>query len=188
MSIFNNTHGITILETVIYIALFAIIIPAATVFFLQFGQSGNLFARRAQMEQTSGMLLSHLNTELASANAWNLSSSTLGSPNGTLVYTNADGESVTIDRPTDMVNFDGTPQQVGRLRATVGANPSEWITPPEVNVAAFQFSEVENALGATTGLNLTFELFMLNPSGGPFRNAEFSSQTTFAIRPATISL
>ncbi len=184
----QQPRGITILETVLYIGLFAVLIPATTVFFLQFTQTNDLSARRAQMEQVAGITISHMHTELARANAWNIAGSTLGSVSSILVYTNHGGDSVTIERVLDSVNFSGTPQTVGRLRATVGANPAEWITPPQVNVIAFQLDEVENSLGATAGLNLTLELLMLNPSGGPFRNAEFSSQTTFALRPSTIVL
>ena len=184
----TNERGITILETVLYIGLFAVIIPAATVFFLQFAQTNDLSARRAQMEQAAGMTISHMNTELARANAWNITGSTLGSVNSVFVYTNHVGESVTIERALDTVDFDGTPQTVGRLRTLVGADPAEWITPPQINVVVFQLDEVENSLGATAGLNIALELFMLNPSGGPFRGAEFASQITFALRPATIVL
>ena len=116
----TNQRGITILETVLYIGLFAVIIPAATIFFLQFTQTSDLSARRAQIEQTAGIAISHFNTELARANAWNMSGSTLGSVSSILVYTNHAGESVTIERVQDTIDFDGTPQQVGRLRATEG--------------------------------------------------------------------
>ena len=183
-----DRHGITLLETVLYIGLFAVILLSATTFFLEFGQSRELFARRAQMEQSSGVILAYLNTELTGADAWNVSASTLGSVNGSLVYTNDDGVSVTIDRPTEVVTFDGTPQSVNRLRVTVSEQPAEWVTPPDINVVAFELSEVTDGLGATTGLNLTLELFMLNPSGSALRAAFFSSQTTFALHPATIVL
>lgn len=187
-SLFRNHRGITLLETVIYIGLFAIIMPATVVFFLQFTQSGETFTRRAQMEQSASVILSHFNTELSRANAWNISSSILGSANGTFVYTNVSAENVTIDRPTDVVDFDGTPQNVNRLRMTIGTNPAEWITPRDINVTTFQLDEVTDGLGTTTGLNLLVEFDMLNPDGSPFRQANFSSQTTFVLRPSTVSL
>ena len=181
----TDTRGITLLETVLYIGLFAVVLLAATTFFLEFGQSRELFARRAQMTEAAGIILSHLNTELSGADAWNITASTLGSVNGSLVYTNDDGVSGTIDRPTDAVVIGGAPQNVNRLRATVSGSPEEWITPADINVVAFELHEVTDGLGATTGLNLTLELFMLNPSASALRSASFSSQTTFALQPAT---
>lgn len=188
MRTLHNTDGITLLEVVIYIGLFAIVILAATSFFLPFAQSRELFARRAQMEQAAGVLLSYANTELSGADAWNIGSSTLGVDNGVLIYTNDSGVSVTLDRPTDVVNFDGTPQSVPRLRKTASGSPSEWITPPHIIVEAFQWQEVTDGSGATTGLNLILEMRMINSSGSPFRAGVFSSRTTFSLEPGTIVL
>ncbi|MEK7108455.1 MAG: hypothetical protein AAB898_02180 [Patescibacteria group bacterium] len=182
-----NTDGITLLEVVLYIGLFAIVILAATSFFLQFAQSRELFTRRAQMEQTAGIVLAYANTELSGADTWDTGSSSLGVANGALVYTNDDGVQVTLDRPTEVVDFNGTPQSVHRLRRTASGSTSEWITPSSITVETFQWQEV-TVSGSTTGLNLILEMRMINPSGSPFRSAVFSSQTTFLLEAGTIAL
>lgn len=188
ISLLNNKRGLSLLETIIYIGLFAVILPATVLFFFQFTQSSETYARRAQMEQAASMILSHFNTELSRAESWNITGSVFDSDNSTLSYTNIQGQLVTIDRPTEIVDFDGTPQNVRRLRMTIGANPSQWMTPSTIDVVAFHFEEVQNSLGTTTGLNLRVEFIMLNPDGGPFRAATFVSQTTFVLGPATLPL
>lgn len=184
----DDQRGITLIETLLYIALFAIILTSSVGLFVQLMQGQQNTRVRGQMEQSAGLLLSHLHTSLAEASAVNTVASTFAANNGILVYADAGGNTITLDRPSVSLTLGGTAYTVRRLRLQVGAQPVEWITPPLLDVERFRVDEVLDGTGNTVGLIVSVRFQMLNPAGGVYQSAAFDSQTTVALQPSVTVL
>ncbi len=179
-------HGITLLETVLYIGLMMIILPSMVTFVLQLHGEELLFDARTRMEQTAGMVFSELQIALTASDAVTTSTSTLGANPSTLRFQDASGTTVVIDCPTVAVSFPGGTQNVRRLRMQTGAGPAVWLTDGEIDVTTWQVSTVRDSSGILTGLRISLDTAMVAPTTDALRSATFSGDTTIALSPHTI--
>jgi hypothetical protein len=178
-------RGITLIETVLYVGLFMIILPGFVIFLLQLWQTHHLLDERARMEQTASATFLELQNSLTESDAINVSTSTFSNDNGILKFLDSAGQLITIDRPTVATVFSGTTQNVRRLRMQKGAGTAVYLTDPEIDVTQWRIDPVRS--GSTlTGLRISFDLAMLNPSANAYRKAAFAADTTFSLSGNTI--
>ena len=184
----KTPRGISLLETLLYVGAFVIILPATVKIFLHMIQQQEAFRARIQMEQTAGLVFTHLGSELLDAPIVSLSTSTLSVDGSSLQYINDEGQTITMDRPTTTVNFGTTVQTIHRLRVQTDSSPAVWMTPETIDVTTFRLDAVQNSVAQTTGINLDLEMAQINPTEGPARAAAFDSQTTIAFPSSVVVL
>jgi hypothetical protein len=180
-------RGVSFLETVLYIALLAIILPAMVVFLLQIEIEHVTFDARTRMEQTAALSFSELQTTLTAAKAITTSTSTLGVNPSVLRFQDASGTTITIDCPSVSVTLPGGTQSVRRLRIQTGNSPAVYLTDSDIDVSNWQVTAVNNSKGLLTGLRFNVSLIMLGVTQGVYRGANFTSDTTISLSPHTIA-
>ncbi len=174
-------RGFTLIEVIVSLGIMVIVLPATTIFLLQLLEEQGTAQAELQMEQAASLILSELRTELTSASAVTISASTTGDDNGVLVFVDADGETVTIDRPTV--------GELRRLRFTRGVDPAVYLTSNDVDVAVWRVEAVREAsANALTGIQLAVDFRLLNPAVTVYRQVDFVGQTTVALAPQTDEL
>lgn len=180
-------RGVTLLETMIYIALFVMIIPTFTLFIMHVWQEQINFDGRMRVEQTASLIGLELQQAIAEADAITTSTSTLGSDSGVLRFRDAENIAVVIDVVTTVISFTGTDQTVHRLRMQRGTDAAVWLTEPEQDVLQWRVDAVRNDANALTGLRIGLNVELLSSDAAtPYRNAAFDADTTIALSPHTI--
>lgn len=187
-SILKNKNGITLLETVLYVAILIIALPALLMFTLQLQQEQGLIAARSRMEQTEALVGSQMTYELTQSDAIDITGSTLGVDSSVFVFQDDIGTVITIDRTTDNITFGETLQAVNRLRYKKGAEPAIWISDPDLDVTQWNVQAVRDSSSNLTGIRIQYQIEMLNPGGSPFRNVSVSSDSTIVLQPHSIEL
>lgn len=179
--------GVTLLETIIYIALLAIIFPPTVSALLRLSQETSLFDVQHRMDAQAGTILSQLTLDVTQATSVSTSQSTLGTDPGLLRFVDANGLTVIIDRPTTTVTLPGGNQTIRRLRMQRGNTAAFWLTDPDIDVSSFTVQAVRNASGVLTGLRLHLSAVMPNAAANaPYRRADFVADTTVALQPQTV--
>lgn len=178
--------GITLLETLIYIALLLIIVPPLVISLIHVTRQVSLLDIRNRINTTSTLVASQITSDITQATQIRSSLSTLGSSPGVLVFLDATGQSVTIDRPTMIVTLPGGDQTVHRLRMTRGALPAFYLTDPDLDVSSWQVDLVRDSASVLTGLRFHLDLSTMNQSvTDPYLNARFVSDFTVDLQPQT---
>lgn len=173
--------GFTLIEVIISLGIMVIVLPATTLFLLQLIEEQTEAKGELQMEQTASLLLSELRTEIAEAASINISSSTLGSDNGVLVFVDRAGETVTIDRPTVGA--------VRRLRLQRGVGAAVYLTSSTMDVETWRIDAARTDDDETlTGLQFSVDFALLNPQETIYRDLTFAGDTTIALSPQTTEL
>lgn len=179
--------GVTLLETILYIALLAIIFPPTVAALLRLSQETSLFDVQHRMDAQAGTILSQMTTDVTRAASVSTSQSTLGANPSTLRFTDATGLTVIVDRPTTTVTLPGGNQTIRRLRMQRGSTASFWLTDPDIDVSSFTVQAVRNASSVLTGLRLHLSAVMPNAAANsPYRSASFVADTTVVLQPQTI--
>lgn len=179
-------QGTSLIETVIYIGLIVITLPAFVIFILHTQSQYVLFDARTRMEQTAALTFSELQTTFTAADAITTSTSTLGVNPSVLRFQNASGNTVVIDAPTVATAFPSGMQNVRRLRMQVGASPAVYLTDGDIDVTEWQVSAVRNSVGTLTGVRVNIDFAMLGATNGVYRGSTFSADTTFGLSPHAI--
>ncbi|NQV89281.1 MAG: hypothetical protein HQ488_03095 [Parcubacteria group bacterium] len=182
-----NLKGFSLLETVIYIGLLSLLLSSTVVFSLGLLQKVDVIDSRVRMEEKAALVLNELSNEITQAQSINITGSTLGVDGSSLVFVDATGVSVTIDRTTDSVDFPGGAQTVNRLRIQRGVT-ADWLTDGDISVESWNVQAVRNSASTLTGLNIELNLDLMNDDGSPFRQAEFDASTTISLNGQTSEL
>lgn len=170
----------------LYIGLLAIILPSFVLFYIQVAERQSSVDEIIISEGKAATIFSEVSRELAGAQSVDITSSTLGTESSTLVFINAVGEEVTIDRPTVFTNYERRPDKdVPRLRYQEGLNDPVWMTDPEIEVTTWQVDAVRDSENNLTALNIMLELDV-NPNTRTA--AHFEASTTIALQPHTTEL
>ncbi len=178
-------RGVTLLETVLYIGLIAILLPAFIIFVQQVWQQQIGFDARLRLEQTTALTFLEMTHAITEASAILVSTSTLGTDASILRFQDKNGTEVLIEHLSTTVAFSETNQTVRRLRLQRGNDDPVWLTEPEHDVTQWRVDPVRDESGILTGLRLQFAAELLNASGNVYRNAVISTSTTFALSPQT---
>lgn len=184
---FMNAKGFTLLETIVYIAIFALLIPSFMSIILGFVQKSHAIEMRVRLEEKASLIRSELQYELTQAKSIDITHSTLGTNTSTLVFKDPTNASITIERVEDSVAFQNQTQTVHRLQEQVSSG-NEWMTDADMEVSVWKVEAVRNSLGVLTGLNAHLTIQMLNPDGSPYRDIELTTDTTIHLQPQTTEL
>ncbi|GEM_PF-1590244 len=181
----SSQAGLTLIEMLIYIGLIVIILPALGVIMVQLTQRVSLTDVRGRVTALSHVLFSQYATDFTQARAIAVSQSTLGVNGSVLKFTDSTGTLVTIDRVSTSVSFTGGAQTVRRLRMQRGAAAAFWLTDRDLDTRSFIVSVVRDTTGKLTGLRVHQDIALLGAANGPYQNATFVADTTFALEPQT---
>ncbi len=182
-----NLRGFSLLETVIYIGLLSLLLTSTVVFSLGLLQKVDVIDSRVRMEEKADLVLDELSNEITQAQSVNITGSTLGVAGSSLVFVDASGVSVTIDRASDSVDFPAGAQSVNRLRIQRGA-VADWLTDGDISVESWNVQAVRDSSTTLTGLNIELYLDLLNDDGSVFRQAQFDASTTISLNGQTSEL
>jgi hypothetical protein len=181
----TSQHGVSLLETVLYVGLLAIILPLVVMFAIGLAQQYNTIDPRTRMEQKSGLIFDQLAHDITSAQTIDVTASDLGVDDSRLVFIDDAGETVVIDRPTVNVDFGKNSEQVRRLRMQRGGASPVWVTDKDIDVSSWRVEAARDSNGDLTGLNVHLETQMLNAANGSFRQAKFNADTTYELSAHT---
>lgn len=182
-----DRKGFSLIETVLYIGLLAVLLPSLATVTLGFVQKSDAVDPVIRMEGKAALIVSELQHELTRAESINVTGSALGTDDSTFVFVDEDGVSVTLQRVADTVSFVGGDQQVERLVWQTLAD-SQWVTDADMEVEAWNVAAVRDGDGVLTGVNVLLTLQVLNTDGSPFRELALTTQTTIYARPYTTEL
>ena len=182
-----NQKGFSLVETIIYIGILAVVLPAMVLLLIGMTEQTQLIDTRARIEQRAATLQTEIARSLVSATAVDVTQSVFGSPEGKLVYINDAGETITISNKSTDVFFSNGPKTIQRISYIRGANEEVWLTDPDMNVTSLQFDAVRDSSMTLTGINLDFSIELSNPDS-VYRSANFSASSTTALQGQTIEL
>jgi hypothetical protein len=182
-----NRKGFSLIETVLYIGLLAILLPSFVLVTLGFVQKSEVVDPKIRMEEKAAVIFSQLQHELTQAQSIDLTGSSLEVDDSSFVFVDKDGVTVTVGRATDTVSFVEGDQSVNRLTWTTIAG-SEWMTDADMDVEVWHVTSVRDGEGVLTGVNVLLMLRGLNPDGSPYRDIEFSTDTTISLQAFTTEL
>lgn len=180
-----QTRGFSLMETVVYIGLLAIVLSVFALTLLRLTEQYHAIDPGIRMEQRAAILFYQLQYEITQADSVDVTNSVLSSHPGKLVFQNREGESVTIEVVSDTVDFEGTEQTVQRLRYQVGMSESVWITDPDMQVSEWIIEAVRNSSSSSlTGLNFFLTIEMLDAFGA-YRSTTLQQETSISLQPQT---
>lgn len=181
----QHPSGMTLIETVIYIGILAIILPSLVILLISVIQKVTRADARIRIAQTITALQTQLNYELLSALSINTSASVLGVNPSTLRFTSQSGELITLDRQAITVTFGNTQQTVNRLRWQRGIAAALWFTDPNLNVFLLRVDPIRDGINTLRGLRINIGIELVNTSITQERSATWSSSTTISLSPST---
>ena len=183
----NKKKGITLVETLVYISLLALILPPLVISLIRVTRQVSLLDIRNRINTTATLISSELTRDLTESTQIRVSLSTLGSSPSTFVFLDSTGQVVTIDRPSVVVSYSGGNQITHRLRMTKGSSPSFYLTDPDLDVLSWQVDVVNNNASVLTGIRFHIDMATGNQSSmDPYLKARFVSDFTVNLQPQTI--
>lgn len=183
-----HPKGITLLETMLYIGIIGVVLPAFTLLVLHVWDEQIGFDARMRLEQTTSLIFLETTHALTESDAILVSTSTLGTDTSVLRFQDANGASVVIDLVSATISFSGTNQTVRRLRMQKGASAPVWLTEPEHDVTQWRVDPVRNSSSTLTGIRISINAQLINKAGNVYRDASFATSTTIALSPHTTEL
>jgi hypothetical protein len=187
MSLSQSPKGVTLVETILYVGLLAVIVTAFVGLLSQLTVIQARTSTGGRLAENAAIALHFVSTSLPSAQSVNISGSTLGSQTSVLRYTNAAGTAVIIDTAVVPITFSGVTQNVRRLRYQAGGVTS-YLTDAEVNVVTWQVDDVRTSANDLSGLNIVLEVEILNEQATGYRQGTVRHQTTVSLTPLTTEL
>lgn len=179
-------RGFSLLETVIYVALLAIVLPMTMMFFLRTWAHVDRLDPRLEIEQTAGSLFSLLSFEVSSAQQIHSGSSRFADDAGKIELVDDEAQVLTIESVQDTIDFSGTLQNVQRVRLVRGAGAPVWLTDRKIDVERFRFDPIRDSGGLLTGLRLDVSFTQINKDADAFRKSSFEQTTALWLSPHTI--
>lgn len=176
----------TLLETALYIGLIAITLPFMSSFLIQTQAEQQMLGARTRMEQSASLVMHEMTYALTKADGISTSTSTLNSDASVFRFHDDTGTTITIDRPTVIVNFTSGTQNVRRLRYQRGADPAVYLTDDNIDVTEWRVVAIRDSANVLTGVRISLDLAMLASNGSPFRNSSFSGDTTVSLQGHTV--
>ena len=187
MSRFKPPQGVTLIETILYVGLLAVIVTAFVGLLSQLVVIQARTSTGGRLAENADVALHFVSTALPSAQSINVSGSTLGSQASVLRYTNAAGTAVIIDTVVVPTTFSSVVQNVRRLRYQAGGVTS-YLTDAEVNVVTWQVDDVRTTANDLSGFNLVLEVEILNEQTTGYRRGDVRHQTTVSLTSLTTEL
>lgn len=184
----QKRQGFSLLETVIYIGLLAIVLPVFVGFLIGVLGKYDSLDSRIRMEQRASLILSQLSYEITSAKSINITNSTLASDNSSIVFVDDNSETVTIDYTEEVIDFSGTPQTIGRIRLVRGVDEPVWLTDEDIDVTSWNIDVARDSSLNLTGLSFGLTIKMTESAEDVLRASSFEANTAISLQPQTTEL
>ncbi len=185
MRIMRDIHGVTLLETVIYIGLLTVLVSAYIGILTQLTTIQDRQSISGRLAESATLALDQVTQFTENAQSITVSTSTLGTSTSVLQFKDATGTAVTIDTVIQTINFSGINQNVRRLRYIRGGQ-TYYLTDTDVNVVTWQVDDVRTTSNALSGLNFTLELEILNEQSSGYRQGTVRQLTSVSFYSLTI--
>src|SRR3989338_8138638 len=105
-----SQKGVTLLETMLYIGIIAIVLPAFTIFVLHTWQEQIGYDARMRLEQTTALIFLEASHAITESGAIFVSTSTLGTDMSALRFQDANGVTTVLDLVSTIIAFEETNQ------------------------------------------------------------------------------
>ncbi len=185
MSFWQDTRGVTLVETILYVGLLALLVTAYIALLSQLTLMQDRQSVSGRLAESATLALDQSVQFIENAQRINVTGSTLGTSTSVLQLTDASGTAITLDTAVQTLSFSGVNQQVRRLRYS-RAGQTYYLTDANVNVVTWRVDDVRTASNELSGLNFVLELEVLNEQTSGFRQGTVLQQTSVGLYPLTI--
>ncbi len=144
-----NEKGFTLIETIIYVAILALVVGAFISFSLSITYSRNKAYVVQEVQSNSRLAVDIMSQKIRAATGLNVGASTFDSDPGVLSLSMSDGS----QNPT-IFSLD---QDNGRLQIQEGLNSPVYLTSDEVKVTNLTFEKLSPRRRENIGINMTIE-------------------------------
>jgi len=179
----KNTKGLSLIETVIYLAILMMVLPAMVLFLLRGVEYVHTIDLRVRIEQTGSILLQKMNELLLTARAVDVTHSSLGVDDSVFIFINKGGEQMMMQRVDEEYLFLDAPRTVSRLQVQKEGEDPYWLTDQDMQVEQWRVDAVRNSSGDLTGLRFTVRINALDPKEGD--PSVFEASTTIVLENQT---
>lgn len=181
----KKVRGVTLVETVLYIGLLALLVSTYIALLSQLTLMQDRQSLSGRLAESATLALDQTVQFIENAQRINVTGSALGTSTSVLQFTDATGATVTLDTVVQTVIFSGVNQQVRRLRYT-RSGQTYYLTDTDVNVVTWRVDDVRTSSAELSGLNFVLELEVLNEQALGYRQGTVRQQTTIGLYPLTI--
>ena len=172
--------GFTLVEMVVYVALFSIFISFALGFFWQMQQARIRSDIWREGKENAVQALELLKSQIRNAEGLDAPGSQLGENFSALSINTADGEAL-FDTYLKQVEIGGITLGINKLRLILPNQPPEDATSDHVTVTRFEVSDVGGG-GIPTALQIRFALANVNPGSDPLYDSTMEFDATIGFR------
>ena len=158
----NYKNAISLVETVLYIAIFSIIFTSIVGFALTIAQSNQNANLRNNIERSAIFLDEHITESFLSSNSIDNNESVFNQNDGLIkIYNSTNSYIYSLSDGRIIIDSNGT---------------QNYLTSPDLNVSKFLIEEVLSPTGSTTGVRISFQINSVNKL-----NITKSFQTYYSI-------
>jgi len=176
----DNKKGVSLIEVVVYIAVFAILVPTITIFYLTIRQNTAQTIDIQTVDNATAIAMNQLETEIKSASKIVATQSILEQDAGKIVFKDNSGSTISFAYLEELVNINGSEHIIGRIARIENAK-TQWLTSATVDVNQFKIRLIQDSTGLMTSLNIDLSV----QSIGNENFKELSLSTSFAFYPFT---
>lgn len=182
-----SKQGFSLIETVLYIGLLAIVLSVFASALLRMTLQYQSIDPRVRMEQRAAIVFDQLSYDVSDAASIDTTNSSLGSHPSRLEIVNDAGQSIRVEVVEDTVAFVGGDESVDRLRYRVGSDDVVWMTDPDMEVTEWVVEAVRDSAGTLTGLNIHLSIEMREATG-VYRGTSFEEDLTLSLQAPTTEI
>lgn len=147
-------RGFTLIETLLYLALLAMVLPTVSLFIVHAARAQNTIAGRNAIEENATMVLEDMRYELQHAPSIQVSTSSFNTPTSRIRFIDRTGTANTIERTTDTYTANGESRIIYRVQNMRGT-ATEWLTSNTITVSSLVMNPVRDTSGDLTGINIS---------------------------------
>lgn len=179
MSIFYSKKGFTLVETIIYIAVFSVFFWVVLGFFWQLQQADIKAKISREVKENTAQVGELFKYIVRDAESVDIGSSQFGAHFGVLELVYSDGNRI-FDTYTTSIIAGGQTMDIHKLRYTENGQFSD-VTSDHVDVTQFQLSDFTQG-DAPHVIQMEFTLKTVNPGTDPLYDDDLSIRTTVLVR------
>ncbi|MCF6277037.1 MAG: hypothetical protein L3J07_04340 [Candidatus Magasanikbacteria bacterium] len=185
----RKQNGITLVGTLVYIALLAIILPALVMFFLGTTANYSKLDTKSRIINSASVIFSRVHYEFNNATAFSITSSTLGVDESRLFFQNKNGNSFILESVSTTALFADTQQNINRLRlVNQSSSTQSWLTDPDLNIDKWNIHAVRDSVGTLTGLRVELKIEGPTVSEEGFNSNSFNVSTTINFNSSILEI
>lgn len=174
-----STSGFSLVEMIVYVAIFSIMFTVILNLFWRVQLSGSRVLIANEVTENTSQVMQIISSAVRQGDSIDKLNSVFGSHPGVLLIN--DDELLTIDTYTKNVNIGGSLVSIRTLRLTRGLNEPIDLTSDHVNVHNFWLTDISQP-GHPDVLRMDLGLSNINPGGDPDFDNSLSVRTSITIR------